>query len=62
MLELKQLHWLPIKQRFNNQIAPFTWKMLLHQSPTYLADLIPHRSVTNKCSLRNNTQRDISHV
>ena len=37
---LHTLHWLPVRQRINFKIATLTFKLLLHSSPAYLANLI----------------------
>ena len=37
---LCSLHWLPINQRIKFKIASLTFKLLQHQSPSYLASLI----------------------
>lgn len=36
----RTLHWLPIKERISYKIAMLTFKVRLHQQPTYLAELI----------------------
>ena len=46
---LRQLHWLPIKQRIDYKIASLTFKTLHFNQPSYLADLLvtetPSRSL-----------------
>ena len=37
---LYSLHWLPINQRIKFKLASLTFKLLQHQSPSYLASLI----------------------
>src|SRR6476469_3503706 len=37
---LKKLHWLPIPQRITLKIGLLTFKVLAHQEPTYLCDLL----------------------
>ena len=37
---LCSLHWLPINQRIKFKLASLTFKLLQHQSPSYLASLI----------------------
>lgn len=37
---LKELHWLPIRQRIDYKIAVLTYKARLHRQPSYLHDLI----------------------
>ena len=59
---LKQLHWLPIKQRIHYKIALLTWKSLHYQKPSYLTDLIQQRSASHTRSLRNLNQLDIPRV
>ena len=39
---LCSLHWLPINQRIKFKLASLTFKLLQHQSPSYLASLITH--------------------
>jgi hypothetical protein len=37
---MKQLHWLPIKQRVQFKIATITWKSLHSQAPSYIDELL----------------------
>ena len=37
---LKDLHWLPVKQRIQFKIITITWKALYDQAPSYIKDLI----------------------
>ena len=56
---LRQLHWLPIKQRIDYKIASLTFKTLHFNQPSYLADLLvtetPSRSLRS-FSLNNSIQ------
>ena len=60
---LKQLHWLPIKQRIQHKILVNTHKSLNGQAPKYIRELInikvvPSRSLRSRSSERLlNTQR-----
>ena len=59
---LKQLHWLPVKQRIQYKILTLTWKSLHGQAPGYIDELLTpyvpsrtlrsassHKLVTPKC-------------
>jgi hypothetical protein len=52
---LKSLHWLPISERIKYKIAVLTYKVLQHDQPSYLADLVsfykPSRSLRSSNSL-----------
>ena len=49
---LKNLHWLPIRQRISFKIAAITFKTLQNRQPSYLADLIiPYIPTRNLRSL-----------
>ena len=55
---LKELHWLPIRQRINYKILILTHKCLNGQGPQYLKELlIPHTH--RRQGLRSNTQLDL---
>ena len=41
---LRELHWLPIKQRIHFKILCLTYKALQYNKPKYLADLLKHYS------------------
>ena len=59
----KALHWLPVEQRVQHQIAVMTYKVRLHQQPLYLREYIndhlPARSLrsTNKMLLTTVTTK-----
>ena len=55
---LKELHWLPIRQRINYKILILTHKCLNGQGPQYLKELlIPHTN--QRQGLRSNKQQDL---
>jgi hypothetical protein len=41
---LKELHWLPIKERIDFKVCFLTYKTLLNQQPTYLYEALSHPS------------------
>ena len=41
---LATLHWLPIKQQIKFKLCVLTYKLLHHQGPKYLQELIQYRS------------------
>ncbi|XP_076841983.1 uncharacterized protein LOC143486075 [Brachyhypopomus gauderio] len=45
---LRQLHWLPIKQRIHFKILLFTYKALNNLAPSYLSDLLHRHAPTRK--------------
>ena len=49
---LKNLHWLPIKQRIEYKLCLLTYKTLTHQQPTYLYNSLsfPSHSVSTRSS------------
>ena len=51
---LKDLHWLPIRQRIDHKILSLTFSCLNGLAPEYLAELIPRHISTR--SLRSNSQ------
>jgi hypothetical protein len=45
---LKELHWLPVRERINYKIALLTWKGLNTMAPPYITDLlIPYTPTRN---------------
>ena len=51
---LKELHWLPIKQRIEYKILLLTFKALMGQAPEYISDLVKPYQPTR--SLRSQSQ------
>ena len=48
MPTLKMLHWLPVQQRIHFKIASLTYKILQHQQPAYLFEVItPYNPTRN---------------
>ena len=45
---LRQLHWLPIKQRINFKILLTTYKALNNFAPSYITDLLHRHSPTRR--------------
>jgi len=56
---LKDLHWLPVKQRIEYKIALVTHKVLATGQPGYLADLVPEYKPGFR-GLRSETQRRLT--
>ena len=55
---LRDLHWLPIRQRIDFKIATLMFKCLHGQAPPYLADdIIPLASIPGRRSLRSTSTR-----
>ena len=54
---LKQLHWLPVKQRIHFKILVLTYKCLHSQGPTYLIDLLQPTKPT-RSGLRSSALQD----
>ena len=51
---LRQLHWLPVRQRITFKLAMITFKCLRGLAPSYLADVcIPDLSVIGRRQLRS---------
>ena len=51
---MRDLHWLPIEKRITFKIATLTFKVLQHNSPSYLAELVhPYKPTRN---LRSSSQ------
>ena len=42
--ELRQLHWLPVRQRVTFKIATLTYKIMSNNQPSYLSELIKPKS------------------
>ena len=51
---LRNLHWLPIRQRILYKISLITFKSLLYKSPSYLSDILHPYSLTP--NLRSSSQ------
>lgn len=51
---LKALHWLPVEQRISYKIAVLTFKILQHNAPSYLTELLTH--ATSSRNLRSNNK------
>ena len=54
---LKQLHWLPIRQRVHFKILVLTYKCLHGQGPAYLIDLLQPQTPT-RSGLRSSSSQD----
>ena len=57
---LRQLHWLPIRQRVEFKIASLVYQVLSSKVPTYLADDIHLASESSDRSLRSSSGRKCS--
>ena len=58
---LRDLHWLPIRQRIDFKIATLVFKCLHGLAPPYLADgIIPLASITGRRQLRSSDTRTLS--
>ena len=55
---LKELHWLPIRQRITYKILTLTHKCLNGQGPKYLKELLT-RQTSNRQGLRSSKQQDL---
>ena len=58
---MKDLHWLPIRQRIHHKILTLVFKCLTGTAPQYLQDLIIKRNPTRP-GLRSNTKHNLLHV
>ena len=55
---LKQLHWLPVNQRINNEILLLTYKALNGLAPSYISELLePYTPARNPRSSSKNFLR-----
>ena len=55
---LRNLHWLPVQKRVEFKVLLLTFKCRLHNSPSYIKDLIRDRKV--KRTLRSSSQQFLS--
>ena len=54
---LKELHWLPVRERVDFKIGCMTFKALRNKQPTYLADVL--HSYVPACSLRSSSMNNL---
>ena len=50
---LRDLHWLPIRQRISFKILLIVYKALIGQAPSYIAELLPLKSYKHTHNLRS---------